>query len=96
MRAPQEKEKVNTDTQEEPEQEPASPEEPEAVVEEAHEDVPEEADDDTLPTETYPTLEQYKERWARRLAEHSKSVPGEFGRNNLVPEPIHQLWQDCP
>ena len=51
MRAPQEKEKVNTDTQEEPEQEPASPEEPEAVVGEAPEDVPEEADGDTLPTE---------------------------------------------
>ena len=90
MRAPQEKEKVNTDTQEEPEQEPASPEGPDAVV--AHEGVPEEAgeaDDNTLPTETYPTLEQYQERWARRLAEHIKPVPGEFGRNNLVPEPMH-------
>lgn len=90
MRAPQEKEKVNTETQEEPEQEPASPEEPEAVV--APEDVPEEADDDALPTQTYPTLEQYQERWVRRLAEHSKPVPSEFGRNNLVPEPMHQLW----
>ena len=63
MRAPQENETVNSDTRaEEPAQEPPSPEEPEALVEEAHEDVLEEAaeDHDTLPAETYPTIEQYK------------------------------------
>ena len=98
MRAPQEKEKVQTDTQAEPELEPASPEEPEADMQEALGDMTDESveGDDTLPAEIYPTLEQYKALWARRLAEHSKVVPGEFSRDNLVPEPVHQLWQDCP
>ena len=58
MRAPQEKEKVQTDTQTEPELEPASPEEPEADIQEALEDLTDQAieGDDTLPTEIYPTL----------------------------------------
>ena len=98
MRAPQEKENVQTGTQAEPELEPASPEEPEADMQEALGDMTDESvdGDDTLPAETYPTLEQYKALWARRLAEHSKVVPGEFSRDNLVPEPVLQLWQDCP
>ena len=87
LRPPLEKEKVQSDTQEEPEVEPASPEndeqEPalEGVVPEAGEAV---EDDDTLPQVSYPTLEQYQEIWARKLAEHSRPVPGEFGRDNLV------------
>ena len=97
LRPPLEKEKVQSDTQEEPEVEPASPEndEQEPALEGV---VPGEAveDDDTLPPVGYPTLEQYQEIWARKLAEHSRPVPGELGRDNLVPEPIHQLWQDCP
>ena len=53
MRAPQEMEKVQTDTQAEPEQEPASPEEPEADMQEALEDMTDESveGDDTLPAE---------------------------------------------
>ena len=60
MRAPQEKENVQTGTQAEPEQEPASPEQPEADMQEALEDMTDESveGDDTLPAETYPTLEQ--------------------------------------
>ena len=54
MRAPQEKENVQTDTQAEPEQEPPSPEEPEADIQEALEDMTDESveGDDTLPAET--------------------------------------------
>ena len=115
MKKPQEKERVTTsDTQEEPEQEPVTPDHEEPLDEQA--DAPEgEADDlaevcdgaaavaeeteddgDALPAEAYPSLEEYKEKWARGLAQHSKPVPGEFCRENLVPEPIPQLFQDCP
>ena len=30
------------------------------------------------------------------MAQHSKSVPGLFNRENLVPQPDSRLWQDCP
>ena len=43
--------------------------------------------------EVRPTLEQYMEKWARLLAQHSKKVPGKFSNNNLVPTPIDALWQ---
>ena len=49
-----------------------------------------------LPDTVYPTLDEYKERWDRKLAQHSKPAPGDFSHNNLVPEPIPALWQDCP
>ena len=101
MRPPQEQEKVQSDTQEEPELEPASPENVEQapgldgegeLLEEACEgEGRDAADDDTLPAESYPSLEEYQESWARGLAQHSKPVPGDFGRDNLVPEPIPQL-----
>ena len=58
-------------------------------------DVPEE-EEEALPAECFPCLEEYQARWERGLAQHSKAVPGEFGRDNLVPNPIHELWQDCP
>ena len=48
------------------------------------------------PDTVYPSLDEYKEKWAGKLAKHSMVVPGEFSTRNLVPEPISQLWQDCP
>ena len=49
-----------------------------------------------MPHEPRPSLEQYRKKWARLLAQHSKSVEGDFSNQNLVPLPIHVLWQDCP
>ena len=49
-----------------------------------------------LPQEVRPSLEQYRDKWARLLAQHSKRVEGEFSVWNLVPTPIYELWQDCP
>ena len=43
-----------------------------------------------------PTLEEYKDKWSRLLAQHSKCVPGPFSAENLVPVPDSRLWQDCP
>ena len=58
--------------------------------------LPVEATRDVVPAlipEVRPTLEQYMEKWARLLAQHSKTVPGEFSNDNLVPKPIDALWQ---
>ena len=44
----------------------------------------------------WPTLEEYKEKWDRLREQHSKTNDGGFCKDNLVPEPIPQLWQDCP
>jgi len=49
-----------------------------------------------LPQEERPTLAQYREKWARLLAQHAKAVAGGFSLSNLVPLPIHELFQDCP
>ena len=49
-----------------------------------------------LPQVSRPSLEEYKEKWALLLAQHSKPVEGKYSIGNLVPTPIHQLWQDCP
>ena len=59
-------------------------------------DKEEEGDQAPEPDEKWPTLEQYREKWDGRLAQHSRVVAGEFSRENLVPEPIPQLFQDCP
>ena len=48
------------------------------------------------PPEERPTVEQYQERWDREMARHARAVPGDFCRDNLVPKPIPQLFQDCP
>ena len=53
-----------------------------------------EEDSPQEPSEKYPTLEEYQALWDSRLAQHSRANPGEFNRENLVPEPISQLWQD--
>ena len=56
----------------------------------AEEDAPDPLD------KTWPTLDEYKAKWDRLKDYHSSTNPGEFSRHNLVPEPIPQLWQDCP
>ena len=93
---------MQCDTQEEPECEPESPEQPPSGEIDAHEECEEEHGDATeeadegLPAEVYPTLEEYQAKWERGLQEHSRAVPGVFGRDNLVPSPVPQLWQDVP
>jgi len=49
-----------------------------------------------MPPERRPSLQQYEAKWAGLLAKHSKHVDGDFSLGNLVPKPIHELWQDCP
>jgi hypothetical protein len=46
-----------------------------------------------LQQEPRPSLESYTKKWAGLLAQHSKAVVGEFSASNLVPLPIHVLWQ---
>ena len=48
------------------------------------------------PPEQRPTLEEYTEKWAHLIAQHSRCVPGPFSADNLVPVPDNRLWQDCP
>ena len=43
-----------------------------------------------------PTLVEYQARWDVDLAKHMREVPGAFSRDNLVPKPIQELWQDVP
>ena len=49
-----------------------------------------------LPDTVYPTLQEYQAKWDSLRAQHSKANPGPFSYSNLVPEPISQLWQNCP
>ena len=42
-----------------------------------------------------PTVEEYQQRWDERLAYHSRSNSDPFSWDNLVPRPVHVLWQDC-
>ena len=44
----------------------------------------------------HPSLEEYALEWSRVKELHSRAVPGEFSRDNLVPCPMPDLWQDCP
>ena len=55
----------------------------------------EEEEGEQLPDQQWPTLEEYQEGWDRKLKYYSRSNDGEFCTDNLVPEPIPQLWQDC-
>ena len=43
-----------------------------------------------------PSVEEYQQRWVSLKAWHARPVDGPFGRDNLVPHPEPQLWQDCP
>ena len=49
-----------------------------------------------LPEERLPTLEEYQERWDRLYRQHTRTVRGNFGPSNLVPDPVPQLFQNCP
>ncbi len=49
-----------------------------------------------LPEERLPTLEEYHEKWERLYRQHTRTVKGNFGPNNLVPDPAPQLFQNCP
>ena len=44
----------------------------------------------------FPSLEEYRQKWEAEKAKHIKAVVGEFGRENLVPEPNPLLMQDVP
>ena len=41
-------------------------------------------------------MEEYRRRWEAGKEKHCKNVPGDFGRENLVPEPNPLLMQDVP
>jgi len=51
---------------------------------------------DLPPEKPFPTLPEYQRKWDRLLAQHSKANEGDFSRDNLVPSPVPQLFQDCP
>ena len=92
-------------TQAEPEQEPgdelpsqglgAENIDDDALEEPLEEDAEEEVEEPE-PPEQWPSLEEYQRKWDRLFNEHGAVNPGAFSRDNLVPEPIPQLWQDCP
>ena len=49
-----------------------------------------------VPKVEYPTIEEYKARWAEKLAAHSKvQFTKGFRLETLVPKPLPALWQDC-
>ena len=51
-----------------------------------------------LPQDTpqRPSVEEYQKRWDVLKNWHARGVPGDFCRDNLVPSPEPQLWNDCP
>ena len=84
-----------------PEEEPLLEEPPEVVadgafVEEDDEAGEEEPDISLDPPVTRPTLEEYQAMWRNLYEQHSKAVPEAYSRDNLVPTPIPELFQDCP
>ena len=93
------------ETQREPEEEPRDDEPTQGLStegdggdmsEEAAEEDAEEEEAEPEPPEQWPSLEEYKLRWDRLLCQHSAVNPGAFSTENLVPEPLPALWQDCP
>ena len=44
----------------------------------------------------YPTLDEYQARWDRLKDHHARPVPGAYSCDNLVPQSVPELWQDCP
>ena len=109
MREPQRGEVVEEEpqepqeeTQREPEEEPLddqptqglNPEGGDVSDEAAEEDV-EEEEEEPEPPEQWPSLEEYKLKWDRLFCQHSAVNPGDFSTENLVPEPLPALWQDC-
>ena len=73
---------------EEPEAEPEEPveEEEPVVAEEEVAEVPM-----PNPPEPRPSLEEHEAKWQSLFEKHSRPVPGEFGRDNLVPLPVPAL-----
>ena len=97
-----EKEEVGV-PEEEPELEPERLPSPAAseAAEEEEEDLAEEVEEAWVPeipadVPSRPSPEEYQIRWDERKAWHARSVDGEFSKENLVPHPEPQLWQDCP
>lgn len=52
--------------------------------------------EEVLPLPGRPTLDEYRAKWALEEAKYARSVPLPFSIDNLVPQPVPQLWQDCP
>ena len=50
---------------------------------------------DPPPPATYPTLDEYRARWAEKLEAHSRPSRGPFSLADLVPRKLPNLWQDC-
>ena len=99
MKKPQERELADDSTQpSQPEGDPLDADVVEDlvgdVVEGEEEQEAEEEAIEDLPEKTWPTLEEYKAKWDASLTKHSRSNPGVFSMDNLVPDPISQLWQD--
>ena len=76
---------------------PAPATEGDMDVDEEDDAIPEALEDaPLLPEEQLPTLDEYQEKWDRLYRQHSRSVKGNFNDQNLVPEPVPQLFQNCP
>ena len=50
----------------------------------------------TIPKVVFPTLDQYKAKWASLLEYHARGNDDAYSAENLVPTPQHVLFQDCP
>ena len=48
------------------------------------------------PPEPRPTLPEYEEKWKELFEMNSRTVPGDFGRDNLVPKCVPTFWQNAP
>jgi len=60
----------------------------EADVEEVEPQTVDEAEEpQSFPQQMFPTIEEYRARWAVKQGHHTKPVPGDFSRDNLVPRP---------
>eukprot|EP00973_Karenia_brevis_P043025 5957235-Karenia_brevis.AAC.1 len=46
--------------------------------------------------EPFPSLEEYRAKWATEREKHTRSVPGAYCHENLVPEPDPNFMQDVP
>ena len=86
-----------------------SQEEPQAEPEPAADgtyDAPLAEEDDMilLPEEVVPepvvtkycSMDEYQSKWDRELAKHSRSNDCDFAKENLIPMPIPNLWQNAP
>ena len=108
MKNPDPREAVDTPTQgsvDQPEPEPTELmdiddgnfDDPNQVDDEAEHALEEDPDDpdEPLPEKQWPKLAEYMAKWDAGLAQHSRENTGPFSLDNLVPEPISQLWQDA-